>query len=226
MRMRIVAALIAVLVCSAGVAGTDAATASGASKVTARWLLYQIPIATEAGWSTYVRTKFYYPADLNGDCQNTRAEVLIAESLVAVTYTSASHCYVKKGRWYSYYDGVSGSYASSFELDHLVALFEAWISGARSWTATDRKRFANDTAFGSTLVMVTTAVNQAKGNRDPASWLPPRAAARCTYAIRWVQVKYRWRLTMDSAERSVLSRLLSGSCGATLVAVPARGRSA
>ncbi len=223
-RSRAVAILAALLIGLGSASGAGAAPASAASNVTARWLLYQIPVTNETGWSTYNRALFDYPADLNGDCQNTRAEVLIAESRASVTYTSARHCYVRTGRWYSYYDGVWGTLASRFELDHLVPLYEAWISGARRWTTADRRRLANDTAFGATLQIVTSAVNQAKGEKDPASWLPPRASARCTYAIRWVQVKYRWRLTMDSAERGVLSRLLSGTCGATMIAVPARGR--
>jgi len=52
----------------------------------------------------YSRTHFGDWRDANGDCQNTRAEVLIAESKVAVTYASSSHCSVKAGRWYSRYD--------------------------------------------------------------------------------------------------------------------------
>ncbi len=224
MHSRAVVILAAVLLAGGSFAGSGATPASAASRVSARWLLAQIPAAYEAGWSTYNRALFAYPADLNGDCQNTRAEVLISESIVPVTYTSASHCYVKTGRWYSFYDGVWGRSASSFQLDHLVPLYEAWISGARLWTAADRRRYANDTAYGPTLVMVTSRVNQAKSGDDPASWLPPRVAARCTYAIRWVEVKYRWRLKMDSAERAVLSRLLLGTCGATLVTLPPRGR--
>jgi hypothetical protein len=224
MRARLLTLLAALLIGAGTLAGPGAAPVSAATRVTARTLLYRTTVANESGWSTYNRALFNYPADLNGDCQNTRAEVLIAESRLAVTYTTSRHCYVKKGRWYSYYDGVWGSWASSFELDHVVPLFEAWISGARSWTASDRRRFANDSAYGPSLAIVTSAVNQSKGEKDPASWLPPRAGARCQYAIWWVQVKYRWRLTMDSAERSALSRILSGTCGARIVNLPARGR--
>ena len=52
----------------------------------------------------------------------------------------------------------------------------------------------------------------------------PLTSARCTYAIYWVQVKYRWRMTMDSAERTALSRILSGSCGSRSVTTPTRAR--
>jgi hypothetical protein len=50
-----------------------------------------------------------------------------------------------------------------------------------------------------------------------------RTAARCTYAVQWVQVKYRWRLNIDAAERSRLSSVLSGSCGSRTVVLPPRG---
>ena len=69
---------------------------------------------------------------------------------------------------------------------------------------------------------VTDNVNQSKSDRDPAEWLPPRSAARCTYAIQWVQVKYRWRLTVNSAERSELKSILSGDCGSRTVTIPKR----
>ena len=79
---------------------------------------------------------------------------------------------------------------------------------------------ANDLGSYATLIAVTDNVNQSKGAQDPAEWLPPRTAARCTYAIQWVQVKYRWRLSIDSAERSRLTSILSGSYGSRTVMVP------
>ena len=88
----------------------------------------------------------------------------------------------------------------------------------------DRTAFANDITFWPSLVATTDNVNSAKGARDPAEWLPPRKAARCTYAIQWVQVKYRWRLTINTAERDRLRSLLSGDCGARNIVLPKRGR--
>src|SRR3954462_13875352 len=100
---------------------------------------------------------------------------------------------------------------------------QAWESGARSWTPTDRRRYANDLGFGGTLEVVNDDVNSAKGDRDPALWLPSLAANRCNYAILWLRVKYRWRLTMDTAERTKLSSILTGSCGAKNDHPPAPG---
>jgi hypothetical protein len=104
------------------------------------------------------------------------------------------------------------------------ALKEAWESGARTWAAADRQRFANDLAFGQTLLAVTDNANSAKQDGDPAQWMPPLAANHCNYAIAWVQVKYRWRLTVDAAERTRLTTVLSGACGQRTVPIPTRAR--
>lgn len=195
-----------------------------AATTTAAGLLGSLTVAGEGGSSSYSRDYFRHWIDNNGDCQNTRHEVLVWESQVSPTYTSSSRCSVSSGRWYSYYDGATWTLAGDVDIDHMVPLKEAWESGARNWSADDRERFANDLGFDATLVAVTDNVNQSKGDRDPAEWLPPLSAARCTYALEWVQVKYRWRLSMDSTERGTLSSILSGSCGSRTVEIPPRAR--
>ncbi len=177
---------------------------------------------SEDGSTTYDRSYFRHWTDANGDCQNTRAEVLLAETRDTPTFTSSSSCTVATGRWYSYYDGLTWTAASDVDVDHVVALKEAWESGARRWSTTDRTRYANDLGYSRTLLAVTDNVNQSKADRDPAEWLPPRTAAHCTYAVNWVLIKYRWRLTLDSTERNRLFTLLSGDCGARAVTLPAR----
>ena len=200
------------------------ATPAGAATATARSILLAIPVAYEGGSSTYQRSYFTHWIDADHDCQDTRAEVLIAESLSPITYTSSNRCYVSKGRWYSQYDGATWTLASDVDIDHMVPLKEAWESGARGWSSTDRTRYANDLGFYASLIAVTDNVNQSKGDRDPADWMPPLASDRCQYAMNWVQVKYRWRLTINPAERTTLSTLLSGTCGAKVISVPARAR--
>lgn len=219
--MRLRAGLL-VTVLLVGLLPVLAAEPASATTITARSMLFKLALKAESGNSSYSRTYFKHWVDANSDCQNTRAEVLIAESKVTPTYTSSSHCSVAKGKWYSYYDGATWTNPADVDIDHLVALAEAWGSGARLWSVTNRTRYANDLGFSASLVAVTDNVNQSKSAKDPAEWLPPRTAARCTYAIQWVQVKYRWRLSIDSAERSRLSSILSGTCGARAATVPAR----
>lgn len=215
-------ALAFALLASLFVATTPSAQA--ASTTTARGLLGKLGVAAESASSTYNRDRFKHWTDADRDCQDTRAEVLITETKAPVKYTATKRCTVSTGQWYSYYDGATWTKASDVDIDHLVALKEAWESGARSWTADQRTKYANDLGFGATLIAVTDNVNSSKGDRDPAQWLPPRTAARCTYATQWVQVKYRWRMTIDTAERDKLSSILAGSCGAKAVTIPARAR--
>ncbi len=189
-----------------------------AASTTARALLGYLRVAAESGSTTYDRSLFRHWIDADGDTCDTREEVLIAES--RVTVTAGSGCRVTTGRWYSTYDGATWTYASDVDIDHHVALKEAWESGARVWTATNRKRFANDLGFRGSLNAMTDNLNSSKSDRDPAQWLPPKA--RCHYAITWVQVKYRWRLTINRAEKDMLASVLSGTCGAREVAIPTR----
>ena len=147
--------------------------------------------------------------------------MLIAESRVTPRYTTTRNCTVLPGRWISAYDGATWTLASDVDIDHRVALKEAWESGARSWTATNRMRFAND-GYPLALEAITDNVNSSKQDSDPAQWMPPLASNHCHYATAWVMVKYRWRLTMNAAERDKLSRL-SGACGAKVITIPGRG---
>lgn len=85
-------------------------------------------------------------------------------------------------------------------------------------TVADRRRlFANDLGYPVSLFAITDNVNQSKSDRDPAEWLPPLASARCDYAIHWTQVKIRWGLSADPAERNALAGIMSGACGARAV---------
>jgi hypothetical protein len=212
----LVAALVALL-CSLG-----QAPPSGAATTTARQLAAGLVVRAESGSSTYGRTAFKHWVDANGDCQDTRVEVLVAESRVAPSYTTSRHCTVSRGRWVSPYDGATWTNPSDVDIDHVVALKEAWESGARSWTAANRQRFANDLGHNWTLEAVTDNVNASKGERDPAEWLPATSSARCSYAIKWATVKYRWRLSINTSERTALLNILTGSCGAKAATIPAR----
>jgi hypothetical protein len=129
-------------------------------------------------------------------------------------------CKISKGKWVSWYDGRTWTRPSDVDIDHMVPLKEAWDSGARLWSATDRMRYANDLSFGSTLVAVTDNVNASKGERDPADWMPSRA--KCRYATQWVRVKYRWHLSIDGREKNKLSPILKGVCGAKRLTLPKR----
>ena len=131
--------------------------------------------------------------------------MLIAEATTAPSVGSG--CTLPGGRWYSYYDNVYWTVPADLDIDHFVPLAEAWDSGARNWTTAQRRAFANDLGDARDLVAVTDNVNQAKGDQDPATWIPSYTAGRCRYVREWLAAKLRWRLTVDTAEKNRLVSL-------------------
>jgi hypothetical protein len=101
--------------------------------------------------------------------------------------------------------------AKRIDVDHLVPLAEAWRSGAAAWTAEKRHRFFNDQLNHS---VVSESTNASKSDIDPGGesaagkrrhgWLPENAIRSCRYLLRWQEVKSKWGLTMDRAERSAV----------------------
>ncbi len=189
----------------------------GAAPGTAAALLAALPVTAE-NTSRYDRDLFPHWSDADRDGCDTRDEVLIAESQTPVRVGAG--CAVSGGRWSSTYDGATWTRPADLQIDHVVALAEAWDSGAHQWTTARREAFANDLGYPGSLQAVTGAVNQAKSDSDPAQWLPPVAAEHCTYAVTWVAVKWRWGLNVDPVERARLGGLLTGACGASPVSVP------
>lgn len=177
-----------------------------------------LPVATESR-TGYDRSLFPLWIDADHDGCNTRMEVLIAEA--TTTPSIGSGCALSGGRWLSYYDGATWTNPSDVDIDHVVPLAEAWDSGASKWTTAQRQSYANDLTDSRTLVAVTDNVNQSKGDQDPTTWLPPLASARCRYIGDWVAVKLRWRLTVDSAEKSTLTSLAAGCPNVTITVTQA-----
>jgi hypothetical protein len=146
----------------------------------------------------YNRDLFRHWIDADGDGCDTRREVLIAESLTPVSV--GARCSLSGGSWYSAFDGVSTTDASSFDIDHFVPLKEAWDSGAHGWDSVTRQRFANDLDYAGSLIAVSASSNRSKGASDPAEWMPPNRSYWCVYLVTWVEVKIRWNLSADSSE--------------------------
>ncbi|MEV7737838.1 DUF1524 domain-containing protein [Streptomyces sp. NPDC088921] len=152
----------------------------------------------------YQRTSFKQWVDADRDGCRTRAEVLIAESLVASTVEPG--CQVTAGEWRSYDDDVTVTAPSGLDSDHMVPLSEAWDLGASSWTAQRRQDYANDLDAERSLVAVPARTNRSKADQDPAEWLSPLAEARCLCrGLRSHQAPLE--PTVDDTERTALVRL-------------------
>ena len=118
--------------------------------------------------------------DADGDCQNTRHEVLVAESTVA-PILSSSGCIVLSGRWTPSYDGGTYTLASELQIDHLVPVSEAWDSGAQAWTQQQRVAFYNDLGYANSLVASSgPQIAQAASS----TWRPRNSAPRPRHPSR------------------------------------------
>jgi hypothetical protein len=92
------------------------------------------------------------------------------------------------------------------QIDHVVALANAWQTGAQALDVYTREMIATDPM---NLLAVRGVVNQSKGDGDAATWLPPAKGYRCAYVARQVAVKTRYKLWVTAAERDAIGRVLA-----------------
>ncbi|BAQ32204.1 HNH endonuclease family protein [Bifidobacterium scardovii] len=154
----------------------------------------------------------YRKTDDDGNGCDARDDVL-ARDMTDVTYTHAGGCTVKTGVLDDPYTGetihfVRGQKTSSaVQIDHVVALENAWQSGASMWDSAKRYRYGNDMY---NLLAVDGTANQGKGSSSAAYWLPTNGAFRCDYVARQIGVKAKYELSVTTAEkRAMLSVLRS-----------------
>ncbi|MCC8243884.1 HNH endonuclease family protein [Saccharothrix luteola] len=165
--------------------------------------LAALTLAPEGKMTGYSRDRFPHWSS-QGDGCDTRDVVLQRQGADVQTGDS---CKITSGTWTSVYDGKVVTDAGELDIDHTVALAEAWRSGADKWTDEQREKFANDLG-GLQLIAVTAASNRSKGDQDAAKWKPPVEAYWCTYARAVVSVKTLYELTVDEAERDALAAML------------------
>lgn len=149
---------------------------------------------------SYDRSHFGGWIDADKDGQNTREEVLEAESLCPVKYDAQGK--ISYGCWFDEYTGKSFNKPSDLDIDHYVPLKDAFESGAASWPRERKRAFANELEDASHLIAVSASANRSKGDKPPYKWLPPRAVYHCEYVSTYVQIKEKWELRVD--ERTVL----------------------
>ena len=164
---------------------------------------------------TYDRSDWQHWIDADGDCQDTRAEVLIRDSSEPVTFTSSSNCTVETGKWLDPWTTLTFSAASDVDIDHTVPLANAHRSGGWNFSATEKKNFANDLGNIDALRAIDDSTNSAKGSRGPESWKPPAKNSWCDYATDWASIKIRWELTVNTAEYNALAQMLDTCDGTT-----------
>ena len=186
------------------------AAGAPSNSVDALQVLATIPVQNEFS-SSYSRESFPHWLDVDGDGCNAREQVLRRDS-ITLPQVDPYNCYVVAGDWFSPYDGKTIRDRTQVDIDHVVALKEAWDSGAWSWSAALRTAFANDTSDSRSLVAASASSNRAKSDKDPSNWLPSRSSYVCTYLGNWISIKARWGLSMDRSEYGRIRNVLQSRC--------------
>lgn len=161
----------------------------------------------------YTRDKFgpaWSDVDRNG-C-DTRNDIL-ARDLTGETFKPGTkNCVVATGTLSDKYTGktikfVRGNTTSSaVQIDHVIALSDAWQKGAQRISLEQRQQLANDPL---NLMAADGPANSSKGDRDAATWLPSNKAFRCEYVARQTAVKAKYKLWVTQAERDAIASILA-----------------
>lgn len=179
-------------------------------------LLETLPVKGRASGTNYERSAFgqaWLDVDRNG-C-DTRNDIL-RRDLAGASFTEGSRCRIGAGSFQEPYTGRAIEFrrgaesSKAVQIDHVVALGDAWQKGAQQLTAEQRQHLANDPL---NLVAADGQANQDKGASDAASWLPPNKAFRCHYVARQISVKAAYGLWVTPAEKDAMKRILDACPG-------------
>ena len=160
----------------------------------------------------YDRSDWSHWRQTPGGC-SARERVLIEESTITAGIDPLN-CSLSSGLWFSVYDNTWTNDASSFDVDHVVALAEAHHSGGWAWDAQKRAAFANDLSDPRSLRAVSAASNRSKSADDPSDWSPPTPGFLCQYVADHIAIKARWELSIDADEaRALLDHVIDDCAG-------------
>ena len=188
-------------------------SADEAREVLATAVLETLPVKGRAPKTGYTRAQFgptWADVDRNG-C-DTRNDILKRDLTSVVFKAKTRNCVVESGILVDRYSGetinfVRGNISSmEVQIDHVVALSNAWQTGAFKLTADQRKALANDPL---NLFAVKGRLNSQKGDGDAATWLPPLKSFRCSYVAQQIAVKAKYSLWVVAPEKSAMAAILA-----------------
>lgn len=183
------------------------AAQAGLDVIELRGALGMLTVEAEPSRVGYDRDLFPHWQDVNGSGCSARQDALLAQVVGFPQVDVFDRCVVVEGDWYSPFDGLTHSgQPGDVDIDHVVALSEAWDSGADVWPLELRRQFANDPI---NLVVSSPSANSSKGDRDAGEWKPPQRNIWCLTAAVMVSTKARYELSIDVAERDGLVEMLS-----------------
>ena len=145
--------------------------------------------------------------DEDGDGLNTRHEVLAEESLIKPVISNNK---VVSGKWFDKYTGKYFTNPSDLDIDHLVPLKNAYISGASNWSKKKKNRYYNYLKSDNHLIAVSKSANRNKSDKSPVDWLPPNKEYQCEYVREWFKIKTAWELAIEDGFDEVSNRVCKG----------------
>jgi hypothetical protein len=201
----------------AGPGDESPAAAHGPSDGSAQRLLAALAVKGRAPRSGYTREQFGRAwADVDRNGCDTRDDILRRDLKDPTFKPGARACVVLTGLLADPYTGAEIPFehgVSSVDIDHVVALGDAWVKGAAYWPPERRLALANDPL---NLLAVDASANRSKGDGDAATWLPPSRAYRCKYVARQISVKTKYALWLTAAEHDAMATLLAACPGETV----------
>jgi hypothetical protein len=176
-------------------------------------VLETLPVKGRAPKTGYSRDEFGQTwADVNRNGCDTRNDIL-KRDLISITYKPKTRdCVVLTGVLEDKYSGetinfVRGNISSmDVQIDHVVALSNAWQTGAFKLTKIERTALANDPL---NLFAVKGRLNSQKSDGDAATWLPPLKSYRCAYVAQQIAVKAKYSLWVTAPEKSAMVGILA-----------------
>ena len=165
--------------------------------------------AAKTGYTRAVFGPAWSDVDRNG-C-DTRNDILNRDLSSIIYKVSSKDCVILSGILLDPYSGESIDFlrgvstSSDVQIDHVVALSNAWQTGAFKLTLAQRTAFANDPG---NLLAVKGRLNSQKGDGDAATWLPPRKSYRCEYVTKQVSIKAKYGLWLTAPEKEAMLRIL------------------
>lgn len=145
--------------------------------------------------------------DEDKDGLNTRNEVLAEESLIKPVISNNKVVY---GKWFDKYTGKYFTNPSDLDIDHLVPLKNAHVSGASNWSKRKKNRYYNYLKYDNHLIAVSKSANRNKSDKSPVEWLPPNEEYQCEYVREWYKIKTYWGLTVEKGFDKVSNRVCKG----------------
>ena len=189
-----------------------------AAPIDALAALNNLEVKGRAPKTGYARSQFPHWSDPDRNGCDARNDTL-KRDLTSITYkVGTRECKVIAGQLLDPFTGKVINFSATkvvIDIDHVVALSNAWQTGAAYFDKNKRTQIANDPL---NLLAVDSKLNRQKGDGDAATWLPPYKAFRCEYVARQVAVKAKYGLWVTQPEKVAIDKILSTCVGQKLPA--------